>query len=203
MSWFIPGLGMFCEAYFIFSVGNIKQFFPYEYPDCWKTYKTCTVNLTRAPDYMQIVGIIFGMITLGYLGDKIGREPTCSNTLSPHLGQPQALTCCPRAGKWGSVFTASVMFVGCILLTLTGIGLDGRQMAIWYIISQVNPCLSALFPCLCLALLPSSLTRCMAVLRWRCVLVSHAKAMHPAEHWTWEDLGQPQHLSALRDGRMR
>ena len=79
MSWFIPGLGMFCEAYFIFSVGNIKQFFPYEYPDCWKTYKTCSVNLTRAPDYMQIVGIIFGMVTLGYLGDKIGREPTCSN----------------------------------------------------------------------------------------------------------------------------
>ena len=79
MSWFIPGLGMFCEAYFVFSVGNIKQFFPYEYPSCWKTYKTCTINLTRAPDYMQIVGIIFGMITLGYLGDKIGRKPPCSN----------------------------------------------------------------------------------------------------------------------------
>ena len=31
--------------------------------------------MTRAPDYMQIVGIIFGMCTLGYLGDKIGRKP--------------------------------------------------------------------------------------------------------------------------------
>ena len=75
MSWFIPGMGMFCEAYFIFSIGNIKQIFPYEYPDCWSTHKTCTVNMTRAPDYMQIVGIIFGMCTLGYLGDKIGRKP--------------------------------------------------------------------------------------------------------------------------------
>ena len=75
MSWFIPGMGMFCEAYFIFSIGNIKQIFPYEYPDCWSTHKTCTVNTTRAPDYMQIVGIIFGMCTLGYLGDKIGRKP--------------------------------------------------------------------------------------------------------------------------------
>ena len=41
------------------------------------------------------------------------------------------------AGKWGSVFTVSIMMVGCILLTLTGIGLSGRQMAIWYIIAQV------------------------------------------------------------------
>lgn len=75
MSWFIPGLGMFCEAYFIFSIGNIAQFFPYEYPECWKRYETCTVNTTRAPGYMQIVGIVFGMCTLGYLGDKIGRKP--------------------------------------------------------------------------------------------------------------------------------
>lgn len=75
MSWFIPGMGMFCEAYFIFSIGNIKQIFPYEYPNCWKAHATCSVNMTRAPDYMQIVGIVFGMCTLGYLGDKIGREP--------------------------------------------------------------------------------------------------------------------------------
>jgi hypothetical protein len=43
-----------------------------------------------------------------------------------------------HAGKWGSVFTVSIMMLGCILLTLTGIGLSGRQMAIWYIISQVH-----------------------------------------------------------------
>lgn len=30
------------------------------------------------------------------------------------------------------------MMIGCILLTLTGIGLSGRQMTIWYIIAQVN-----------------------------------------------------------------
>jgi MFS family permease len=60
---------------------------------------------------MQIVGIVFGMITLGYLGDKIGR-------------------------KWGSVFTVSIMMVGCILLATTGAGLSGRQMVIMYIVSQ-------------------------------------------------------------------
>ena len=86
MSWFIPGMGMFCEAYFIFSIGNIKQIFPYEYPACWSKHTTCTVNMTRAPDYVQIIGIILGMCTLGYLGDKIGREHS-ANFLSSSTRQ--------------------------------------------------------------------------------------------------------------------
>lgn len=56
------------------SIGNIKPIFSYEYPTCFKTMKTCNANETRAPDYSQILGIIFGMITLGYVGDRIGRE---------------------------------------------------------------------------------------------------------------------------------
>lgn len=88
MSWFIPGLGMFCEAYFIFSIGNIAQFFTYEYPECWKTHTTCTVDTTRASGYTQIIGIVFGMCTLGYLGDKIGRKPPtcCSIPLPLQMG---------------------------------------------------------------------------------------------------------------------
>ena len=140
------------QAYFVFSVGNIKQIFPYEYPSCWKTYATCSKTMTQAPDYMQIVGIIFGMITLGYLGDKIGREcPALTSrtlVLSSLCSMQGSLHACifkichilctscvfsgssmsVFAGKWGSVFTVSIMMVGCILLTLTGIGLDGRQM---------------------------------------------------------------------------
>lgn len=40
----------------------------------------------QVPSYIQIVGIILGMISIGYLGDRIGR-------------------------KWGSVTTVSLMFV--------------------------------------------------------------------------------------------
>ena len=36
--------------------------------------RTCTKETTQSTSYMQIVGIIFGMMTMGYLGDKIGRE---------------------------------------------------------------------------------------------------------------------------------
>lgn len=73
--------------------------------------QTCNHTLTQIPDYIQIVGIILGMCTLGYLGDKIGR-------------------------KWGSVFTASIMFIGAILLVATDAPTD-KGFVIFYIISQV------------------------------------------------------------------
>lgn len=78
--------------------------------------QTCGKTLTQIPDYIQIVGIILGMCTLGYLGDKIGR-------------------------KWGSVFTASVMLIGAILLTATDAPTD-KGFVIFYIISQVTPLLA-------------------------------------------------------------
>lgn len=109
-SWMIPGLGMFSEAYFIFSIGNIKPILTAERPNCFSKYKTCNHTLTQIPDYIQIVGIILGMCTLGYLGDKIGR-------------------------KWGSVFTASIMFIGAILLVATDAPTD-KGFVIFYIISQ-------------------------------------------------------------------
>lgn len=74
--------------------------------------QNCGQTLVQIPDYIQIVGIILGMCTLGYLGDKIGR-------------------------KWGSVFTASLMLIGAILLTATDAPTD-KGFVIFYIISQVT-----------------------------------------------------------------
>jgi len=51
------------------------------------------VDVLQIPSYIQIVGIILGMITIGYLGDRIGR-------------------------KWGSVTTVSIMFVRSLLRPL-------------------------------------------------------------------------------------
>ena len=44
------------QAYFIFSIGNIKPMLTFEYPECWKTYQECSKNLTNAPEYTQIIG---------------------------------------------------------------------------------------------------------------------------------------------------
>lgn len=44
------------QAYFIFSIGNIRPLITAEYPFCWKYYETCDKTLTQAPDYTQIIG---------------------------------------------------------------------------------------------------------------------------------------------------
>eukprot|EP00891_Asterochloris_glomerata_P003210 jgi/Astpho2/3210/Aster-05736 len=105
------GLGMFSEAYFVFSIGNIAPILSAEYPECWKSYKKgCTKTLTQVPNYIQIVGIILGMVTLGFIGDRIGR-------------------------KWGSVTTASLMLLGAILLVSTSSPSE-KGFVIFFIVSQ-------------------------------------------------------------------
>lgn len=44
------------QAYFIFSIGNVRQIITAQYPNCWKTYVECQKTLTQAPDYTQIIG---------------------------------------------------------------------------------------------------------------------------------------------------
>ena len=89
--------------------------------------QVCSKTITQIPDYIQIVGIILGMCTLGYLGDKIGR-------------------------KWGSVFTASIMLIGAILLTAVDAPSE-KGFVIMYIVAQVSfICLPHAALCICSAL---------------------------------------------------
>jgi Sugar (and other) transporter len=60
----------------------------------------------------QVAGIILGMLSLGFIGDLIGR-------------------------KWGSVTTASLMFVGGILLTAAD-GVTIKGLAAMYMVAQVR-----------------------------------------------------------------
>ncbi|CAK0752621.1 hypothetical protein CVIRNUC_002160 [Coccomyxa viridis] len=109
-SWALPGIGMFCESYFIFSIGNITPIFQETYKDCYKQYKKCDKGLINAETYIQVSGIILGMLLMGYIADQIGR-------------------------KWGSVLTSCFMFIGGILLTCsTGPTIQG--WAIMFAVSQ-------------------------------------------------------------------
>ena len=87
----IPGLGMFCEAYFVFSVGNLKAIWQVEYPECWSLHTTCSPKLPESVSYTQVSGIIFGQLALGFAADRMGR-------------------------KLGSCVTAGTMFIFGILL---------------------------------------------------------------------------------------
>ncbi|KIZ06011.1 hypothetical protein MNEG_1952 [Monoraphidium neglectum] len=64
-SWSVPGLGMFSEAYIIFSLGLIKPLQKAMYPACFDTHTACSDE--------EVAGIIAGMLLFGTLGDVIGR----------------------------------------------------------------------------------------------------------------------------------
>lgn len=109
-SFMIPGLGMFCEAYFVFAVGNLSALWKVEYADCWTAHKTCPVSLSDSITYTQVCGIIAGQIFLGFFADRLGR-------------------------KWGSVLTAATMCVGGILIVAS----DGpNDRALWAMFTAVQ-----------------------------------------------------------------
>ncbi len=52
-SWAVPGLGMFNESYYIFSVGNVKPIWTEQYPECWKVVpldmSVCPLDMPNYP----------------------------------------------------------------------------------------------------------------------------------------------------------
>ena len=97
----VTGMGLFVEGYTLFSVGNVTSLFQAVWPTCWKTYKACTFNWVASVSYLEIVGIILGQLTVGVIGDWIGR-------------------------RWGLIQDAVVMLIGTVLLTaMWGTSLQG------------------------------------------------------------------------------
>ncbi|KXZ53070.1 hypothetical protein GPECTOR_8g63 [Gonium pectorale] len=109
-SFMIPGLGMFCEAYFVFAVGNLSALWKVEYANCWSKHVTCPVKLSDSITYTQVCGIIFGQLFLGFFADRIGR-------------------------KWGSVSTAATMVVGAILIIVSN---GHNDRALWAMFTAVQ-----------------------------------------------------------------
>jgi hypothetical protein len=87
---------MFCEAYVIFSVGNIRNLQKTMFPTCYETYESCPKNIIEQhiDSYIQIAGIMLGMLIVGFSADKMGR-------------------------KWGSRIVSLIMLSGVCMLTLT------------------------------------------------------------------------------------
>jgi len=107
----IPGMGLFTEGYVLFSIGNLTTLFTVAYPDCWKTFKTCSKTLTQTTTYLQIVGIIIGQVVVGFFGDWLGR-------------------------RYGMIQDAAIMTLGALMLTVSN-GTDARGWVIMYAISQL------------------------------------------------------------------
>ena len=97
----ITGMGLFVEGYVLFSVGNLTSLFAAVWPSCWSSYTVCSQTWIASVLYLEIVGIIVGQITVGVIGDWIGR-------------------------RWGLLLDVVVMLIGTVLLTaMWGITLQG------------------------------------------------------------------------------
>ena len=74
------GAGMFLEAYFVFSIGNLTPVFRSAYPNCFgfnqedPSRQDCNDLLLRSFPIMQILGMILGASCFALIGGKIGRR---------------------------------------------------------------------------------------------------------------------------------
>ena len=97
----LPGAGLGLEGYVLFSIGNLKPLFAAGFPTCWGTEKVCSKTWLAAVEYLEICGIIVGQISVGIIGDWLGR-------------------------RWGLIQDATIMFLGLIMLTASwGTTLNG------------------------------------------------------------------------------
>ena len=85
-----PGMGLFGESYLLFSIGILTPIWKELYPNCFDedvAAATCRPRLIQSLTYGVVVGVILGMIVIGYASNVIGR-------------------------KTGSIVTASLMSLG-------------------------------------------------------------------------------------------
>ena len=64
----VTSLVFFTEGYTLFSVGNILSLFEAVWPACFKDYKVCNIVWVQSIDYLEIVDILLGQITIGFIG---------------------------------------------------------------------------------------------------------------------------------------
>ncbi|KAJ9646540.1 hypothetical protein H2201_000629 [Coniosporium apollinis] len=102
----LQGAGIGLEGYVLFSIGNIKPLLQSAFPTCWKSHKKYNPTWLHAIEYLEVVGIIFGQILVGFIGDWIGR-------------------------RWGLIQDAVIMFVGLLMLT-TAWGVTLNSWIIFY-----------------------------------------------------------------------
>jgi MFS family permease len=68
-----PGMGLFGESYILFSIGTLKPTWEILFPDCFDGNE-CPSRLLHSLTYSAILGIITGMIIVGYLANTMGRR---------------------------------------------------------------------------------------------------------------------------------
>ncbi|GBF93836.1 proton phosphate symporter [Raphidocelis subcapitata] len=110
-AWALPGLGMFCEAYILFSIGLVKPLLAAAAPSCFVTFETCTEAETHLVNYIPIAARIVGMLLFGTSSDVMGRA-------------------------WASRIVASIMLGGALLLVFAPLLPSAPAFVKFYLAAQ-------------------------------------------------------------------
>jgi MFS family permease len=100
-----PGMGLFGESYMLFSIGTLTPLWRELYPDCFDN-QDCKPRLLYSLTYSVVLGVIVGMITLGYAANMIGR-------------------------RRGSLLTAGLMSGGAVAMVVESMILTGSVVALY------------------------------------------------------------------------
>jgi MFS family permease len=77
-----PGLGLLGESYMLFSIGILRPIWDIIFPDCFVYQTTCTEFTIHSLTYSIIIGVIVGMICIGYASNNLGRRRGSITTAS-------------------------------------------------------------------------------------------------------------------------
>ena len=149
-----PGMGLFGESYLLFSIGTLTPIWKELYPDCWthsaeaedfseeessthysafENYTArnkssgdfCSPRLLESLTYGVVLGVIFGMVILGYWSNHIGRRKGSIFTASLMAGGSLGLVAISIIGP--SFWSAEDVFRGTVAsLVVFGIGVGGE-----------------------------------------------------------------------------
>ena len=139
-----PGMGLFGESYLLFSIGTLTPLWKELYPDCWRNQNgedvssaddyyayetgsgwsnTCSPRLLESLTYGVVLGVISGMILLGYWSNHIGRRKGSIVTALFMAGGSLGLVAVSVFGaeRWSPdhIFGGTV---GCLILFGIGVG---------------------------------------------------------------------------------
>ena len=108
------GLGLFGESYLLFSIGTLKPIWAKLYPSCFDESDTSECKYPylsyKSVTYSVVIGVMSGMVLLGFLANSIGR-------------------------RRGSILTASLMAFGAICMTLSSVLLSSQPSMLFPIMS--------------------------------------------------------------------
>ena len=117
-----PGMGLFGESYLLFSVGTLRPIWEVLFKDCFEGH-TCDLRVLHAITYSVVLGVIGGMVFVGYKANTIGRRN--GSILTATLMWTGSLGLC-----WSSLVLnkhAELMYKSmAVFLFIFGVGVGGE-----------------------------------------------------------------------------